>query len=135
MFCRPSDSFDYADIALDAFLQVLVPRLECQLKVDLSFLRFYRDDGFMVLFEEGKIVLDILNILNSERQELKFTTEFCPCGEVLGTCSSCPKKIPFLDCMVSLHSLTKATEDSNLFKAHRYPQIHSSILLYSKSLC
>ena len=61
----------------------------------------------MVLFEEGRIVLDILNILNSERQELKFTTEFCPCGEVLGTCSSCPKKIPFLDCMVSLHSLTK----------------------------
>ena len=61
----------------------------------------------MVLFEEGRIVLDILNILNSERQELKFTTEFCPCGEVLGTCSSCPKKIPFLYCMVSLHSLTK----------------------------
>jgi hypothetical protein len=43
----PSDSCDYADITLDAFLQVLVPRLECQLKVDLSFLRFYRDDGFM----------------------------------------------------------------------------------------
>ena len=103
----PSDSCDYADIALDAFLQVLVPRLECQLKVDLSFLGFYRDDVFMGLFEEGRIVLDILNILNCERQELKFTTEFCPCGEVLGTCSSCPKKIPFLDCMVSLHSLTK----------------------------
>ena len=32
---------------------------------------FYRDDRFMVLFEEGRIVL---NILNSERQELKFTT-------------------------------------------------------------
>ena len=38
-----------------------------------------------------------------ERPELKFTTEFCSCGERLGSCSSCPKMIPFLDCMVFIH--------------------------------
>jgi hypothetical protein len=38
----PVDSCDYADIALEAFLQVFVPRLESELNVDLSFLRLFR---------------------------------------------------------------------------------------------
>jgi hypothetical protein len=51
-------------------------------------------------------VLKILQILNGERSELKFTTEFCSCGEVLGTCPTCPKNIPYLDCRVSMFSTT-----------------------------
>ena len=49
-------------------------------------------------------MLDILQVLNGERPELKFTTEFCSCGEVLGTCPTCPKTIPYLDCLVSMFS-------------------------------
>ena len=78
----PSDSCDYAEIALDSFLRVLVPRLETKLDVDLSFLKFFRDDGFIVFFGEGATVTKILEILNGERNELKFTTEFCSCRNV-----------------------------------------------------
>ena len=56
----PADSCDYADIALDGFLKVLVPRLESSLGLDLTWLRFFRDDGFLVFFGEASVVLDIL---------------------------------------------------------------------------
>ena len=101
----PADSCDYSDIALDSLLQVLVPRIEEVLEIDLRFLRFFRDDGFFIFFGEGKIILDMLEILNSEREELTFTTEYCPCGEVLGCCLSCEKALPFLDCLVSIYMI------------------------------
>ena len=66
----PSDSCDYCDISLDSFLQVLVPRLEQVLKVDLKWLKFYRDDGILIFFGDSNIVLDMLKIRNGERQEL-----------------------------------------------------------------
>ena len=102
----PSDSCDYADIALDSFLKVLVPKLESSLSLDLSWLRFFRDDGFLVYFGDATLVLDILNVLNMERRELQFTTEFCKCGQVQGCCNSCPQSIPFLDCLVSVYPTT-----------------------------
>ena len=102
----PADSCDYSDIALDAFLQVLVPKVEEALGVDLlKFLRFFRDDGLFIFLGNGKIVLDMLEILNSEREELSFTTEYCPCGDVLGCCISCERAIPFLDCKISVYSV------------------------------
>ena len=101
----PAVSCDYCDISLDSFLQVLVPRLEQTLKVDLKWLKFYRDDGILIFFGDSNIVLDILKILNGERQELQFTTEFCECKNVLGCCSSCPKSLPYLDCTISVYQL------------------------------
>ena len=98
----PADSCDYTDIALDSFLQILVPRLEQSLDMDLRFLRFFRDDGILILFGDNQLVLDMLEILNQEREELQFTTEFCPCNNVRGCCSVCPKSLPYLDCMVSV---------------------------------
>ena len=84
----PADSCDYCDIALDSFLQLMVPKLEATLNLDLQFLRFFRDDGLLIFFGETNLVLDMLQLLNQEREELKFTTEFCPCGNVLGCCPS-----------------------------------------------
>ena len=66
----------------------------------------------------------MLEILNSQREELTFTTEYCPCGEVLGCCLSCEKTIPFLDCLVSIY--TVETEDGL-----HVPQLKS--ITYSKS--
>ena len=99
----PADSCDYCDIALDSFLQILVPRLEDCLNVDLQFLRFFRDDGLLLFFGQSHLVLDMLELLNQEREELKFTTEMCSCGNVLGCCSVCPKSLPYLDCMISVY--------------------------------
>ena len=102
----PADSCDYSDIALDALLQVLVPKVEEALGLDLlKFIRFFRDDGLLIFFGNGRIVLEMLEILNSEREELTFTTELCPCGDVLGCCVSCERAIPFLDCMISVYSV------------------------------
>ena len=105
----PADSCDYSDIALDALLQVVVPILEHQLELDLRFLRFFRDDGLLIFFGNGGIVLDLLAILNSQREELTFTTERCACGDVLGCCMLCPKSLPFLDCLISVNEVM--TED------------------------
>ena len=99
----PADSCDYADIALDDFLQMLVPRVESTLSMDLQFLKFFRDDGLLIFFGAGQLVLDMLEILNEERLELKFTTELCSCGNVLGCCPSCPKSVPYLDCLISVY--------------------------------
>ena len=101
----PADSCDYCDISLDAFLQVVVPKIATLLDLDLRFLRFFRDDGFLVFFGDGKLILDMLEILNSEREELTFTTEKCPCGDVLGCCTSCSQAIPFLDCLISIYTI------------------------------
>ena len=119
----PADSCDYSDIALDAFLQIVVPKIEEALDIDLTFLRFFRDDGFFVFFGQEKLILDMLKILNSERDELTFTTEYCSCGNVLGCCSSCPASLPFLDCMVSVYM--KEMEDGSIL-----PQIKT--ITYSK---
>ena len=101
----PADSCDYCDISLDSLLQVLVPRLEQALEVDLKWLKFYRDDGILIFFGDSNIVLDILKILNGERQELQFATDFCERKNVLGCCSSCPKSLPYLDCTISVYQL------------------------------
>ena len=45
----------------------------------------------------------MLEILNSQREELTFTTEKCSCGNVLGCCKTCERAIPFLDCLISIH--------------------------------
>ena len=119
----PADSCDYSDIALDSFLQILVPRLEHSLDIDLRFLRFFRDDGVLIFFGESQLVLDMLEILNQERQELQFTTEYCPCDNVLGSCSVCPKSLPYLDCMISVYM--DKMEDGTLL-----PQLKTST--YSK---
>ena len=120
----PADSCDYCDISLDAFLQVVVPKIVEQLDMDLRFLKFFRDDGILIFFGNGKLILDMLDILNSERDELTFTTERCLCGDILGCCLSCNKAIPFLDCLISLYSVE--TEDSLII-----PQIKT--VTYSKS--
>ena len=99
----PADSCDYSDIALDAFLEVVVPKLETMLNLDLRFLRFFRDDGFLIFFGNGNLIIDMLDILNSERAELTFTTEYCPCGNILGCCQSCPQVLPYLDCSISTY--------------------------------
>ena len=104
----PADSCDYCDISLDAFLQVVVPKIGTLLDLDLRFLRFFRDDGFFIFFGDSKIVLDMLDILNGEREELTFTTEKCPCGDVLGCCASCSRAIPFLDCLISVYTMETA---------------------------
>ena len=119
----PADSCDYSDIALDSFLQVVVPIIEASLGLDLSFLRFFRDDGFLFFIGEGSIILDMLDILNSQRDELTFTTEYCACGNVLGCCHLCDKKIPFLDCLVSVYTIE--TDDGCII-----PQLKS--ITYSK---
>ena len=108
---------------MDAFLQIVVPKIEEALDIDLTFLRFFRDDGFFVFFGQEKLILDMLKILNSERDELTFTTEYCSCGNVLGCCSSCPASLPFLDCMVSVYM--KEMEDGSTL-----PQIKT--ITYSK---
>ena len=120
----PADSCDYCDISLDAFLQVVVPKIVEQLDMDLRFLKFFRDDGILIFFGNGKLILDMLDILNSERDELTFTTERCLCGDILGCCTSCNKAIPFLDCLISLYSVE--TEDGLII-----PQIKT--VTYSKS--
>ena len=52
----PADSCDYSDIALDALLQVLVPKVEEALGLDLlKFIRFFRDDGLLIFFGNGRI--------------------------------------------------------------------------------
>ena len=119
----PADSCDYSDIALDSLLQVLVNKIEELLGIDLSFLRFFRDDGFLFFFGDGKIVSDMLEILNSHREELTFTTEYCSCGDVLGCCQTCDKVIPFLDCLVSIYTIE--TDDGDII-----PQLKSTT--YSK---
>ena len=101
----PADSCDYSDIALDAFLQTVVPLIEETLDLNLQFLRFFRDDGFLIFFGEGGIILDMLEILNNQREELTFTTEKCPCNNILGCCQICEKRIPFLDCSVSVYTI------------------------------
>ena len=108
----PSDSCDYCDIALDSFLQLLIPRLEATLQMDLSWFRFFRDDGILFFHGQGQLVLDMLDILNQERDELTFTTEFCQCGNVQGCCSICPVSIPYLDCLVSVYQ--EQLEDGSL---------------------
>ena len=99
----PADSCDYCDIALNALLEKVVPKIVDRLGMDLSFLRFFRDDGLLFFFGESRLILDMLNILNSEREELEFTTERCPCNEVLGCCKVCPQSLPYLDCMISVY--------------------------------
>ena len=99
----PADSCDYSDIALDHFLQLVVPILEDRLNLDLQFLKFFRDDGICIFHGDGHLVLDMLEILNQQRPELQFTTEFCICGNVLGSCLTCPKVVPYLDCKVSIY--------------------------------
>ena len=47
----------------------------------------------------------MLQILNTQREELTFTTEMCPCNNVLGCCNVCEKRIPFLDCSVSIYTI------------------------------
>ena len=32
-----------------------------------------------------------------------FTTEFCECGNVCGSCNTCPKSVSYLDCLVSVY--------------------------------
>ena len=81
----------------------MVPKIENILGLDLKFLRFFRDDGLLVFFGPGQLDLDMLEILNTERRELKFTTEYCECGQVLGCCPNCSKSVPYLDCMVSVY--------------------------------
>ena len=49
----------------------MVPIIEERLDLDLKFLRFFRDDGFLVFFGDRGIVFDMLDILNSQREELK----------------------------------------------------------------
>ena len=102
----------------------MVPKIVEQLDMDLRFLKFFRDDGIMIFFGNGKLILDMLDILNSERDELTFTTERCLCGDILGCCTSCNKAIPFLDCLISLYSVE--TEDGLII-----PQIKT--VTYSKS--
>ena len=120
----PSDSCDYTDIALDAFLQVLVPRLQSSTNMDFNWLKFFRDDGIFIFTDgDSKLVFDILDILNGERAELQFTTELCPCKNVLGCCQSCPKSVPYLDCLVSVYESVQ--EDGSLL-----PQIKTTT--YSK---
>ena len=119
----PADSCDYSDIALDSFLQLLIPKLETVLGMDLKWFRFFRDDGILFFHGDGQLVLDMLNILNQEREELTFTTEFCPCGHVLGCCPDCPKSIPYLDCQVSVYQ--ELLEDGTTI-----PQIKT--VIYSK---
>ena len=99
----PADSCDYSDISLDAFLQVVVPKIEESLGLDLRFLRFFRDDGLLLFFGENNLIIDMLKILNAEREELIFTTEMCPCGDVLGCCETCPQILPYLDCSISIY--------------------------------
>ena len=119
----PSDSCDYSDIALDHFLQLLVPRLEQTLNQELRWLKFFRDDGILIFSGDSQLVFNILDILNKEREELQFTTELCPCGDVLGCCQVCPKPIPYLDCLVSVYQ--EILEDGSSI-----PQIKTST--YSK---
>ena len=63
----PADSCDHSDIALDSFLQILIPRLETVLGMDLKWFRFFRDDGIFFFYGEGQLVLDMLDILSQER--------------------------------------------------------------------
>ena len=114
---------DYSDIALDHFLQLLVPRLEQTLNLELRWLKFFRDDGIFIFSGDSRLVFNILDILNQEREELQFTTELCPCGDVLGCCPVCPKPIPYLDCLVSVYQ--EILEDGSSI-----PQIKTST--YSK---
>ena len=69
----------------------------------MKFLRFFRDDGLFFFFGQSSLILDMLEILNSEREELVFTTEFCPCKEVLGCCRICPQTLPYLDCLITVY--------------------------------
>ena len=102
----PADSCDYCDIALDFFLQLLIPRLESSLNMKLPWIKFFRDDGLFIFSGDSQLVFDILTILNGEREELQFTTELCSCGNVLGCCHTCPKAIPYLDCLISVYQET-----------------------------
>ena len=69
----------------------------------MQWLKFFRDDGLFIFSGDSKLVFNILDILNQEREELQFTTEYCSCGNVLGSCSSCPRSIPYLDCLISVY--------------------------------
>ena len=89
----------------------------------MRFLRFFRDDGILFFFGDGAIIFDLLEILNSEREELTFTTEKCSCGNIMGCCSDCPKCLPFLDCLISVYMME--TEDG-----FNIPQLKS--VTYSK---
>ena len=99
----PADSCDYCDIALNDLLEVLVPKVASTLGLDMKFLRFFRDDGLFFFFGDSSLILDMLDIFNSEREELVFTTEYCPCKEVLGCCRVCPQTLPYLDCLISVY--------------------------------
>ena len=62
----PADSCDYCDIALDSFLQLLIPRLEHSLNLKLRWIKFFRDDGIVIFTGDSQLVLNILDILNQE---------------------------------------------------------------------
>ena len=86
----------------------------------------------------------MLKILNSQREELTFTTEKCACGNILGCCSFCERAIPFLDCLISVHFIEeggvkvpqlKTTTYSKLTDVHHYIEPSSCTPnLSSKSL-
>ena len=99
----PADSCDYCDIALDYLLQLVVPKLENSIGQKMHWLKFFRDDGLFIFSGDSQLVFNILDILNQERNELQFTTEYCSCANVLGSCSSCPRSIPYLDCLISVY--------------------------------
>ena len=44
----PADSCDYCDIALDYFLQLVVPKLENTLGKRMQWLKFFFDDGLFI---------------------------------------------------------------------------------------
>ena len=146
----PADSCDYSDIALDSFLQGVVPIIEETLNLDLRFLRFFRDDGLCFFFGDGQIIIDMLEILNCQREELKFTTEKCLCGDVLGCCRSCDRSLPFLDCLISVYTVEvdglsisqiKTVTYSKPTDVHHYiepssctPKLHSKSLAIIKGV-
>ena len=93
-------------LALDYFIQLLLPILKQTLNLDFQWLRFFRDDGIFIFSGDSHLIFSILKILNQEREELQFTTELCSCGNVMGACDLCPKSIPYLDCLVSVYMET-----------------------------
>ena len=70
----PPDSCSYCDIAIDDVLQEIVPQIEAELNLNMDWLCFFRDDGWVLLLDQRDLTEEILNIFNSVDEDLVFTS-------------------------------------------------------------
>ena len=70
----PPDSCSYCDIAIDDVLQEIVPQIEAKLNLTMDWLCFFRDDGWVLIFDQRDLTEEILNIFNTADEDLVFTS-------------------------------------------------------------